>query len=104
MRMKEYIEIGSNKAGSNKNLAKILRQSETILCDVKAEKKGLNDAICIKLADYIQVNPLHVIAASNLITEKNEERRRIFESCLSEENRILHKNNYSLKDGQNIHY
>lgn len=41
------------------------------------------EALCIKLADFIDVNRLEVIAASNLITEKDEERRKIFESCFS---------------------
>ena len=81
--MKKFIEEGAKKAGNNKELAKILNQSETILSDVKAGKKGLNDAACIKLADFIGVNPLYVIAASNLVTEKDEEKRKIFESCFT---------------------
>ncbi|SDX42299.1 hypothetical protein [Nitrosomonas oligotropha] len=83
MEMKKYIEDGAKKAGNNKALAKFLNQSETILSDVKAGKKGLNDAACIKLADLIEVNPLYVIAASNLVTEKDEEKRKIFKSCFT---------------------
>ena len=83
MDMKTYLEMGSAKAGSNRALAKILGQSEVALCEVKVGKRGLNDAICIKLADYIEVNPLYVIAASNLVTEKDEERIKIFKSCFS---------------------
>ena len=41
------------------------------------------DAICIKLADYIEVDRLEVIAASNLVTEKDQERRKLFESCFT---------------------
>lgn len=82
MDMKKFIELGAEKAGSNKALAKVLNQSESMLSDVKAGKKGLNAAICIKLADYIEEDRLKVIAASNLITEKDEEKRKIFESCL----------------------
>jgi len=83
MEMRKFIEDGAKKAGNNKALARILNQSETILSDVKAGKKGLNDAACIKLADFIGVNPLYVIAASNLVTEKDEEKRKIFESCFT---------------------
>lgn len=104
MEMKKYIEMGEKKAGKQIELARILDVRDSTLRLVKSGNNGLPDAICIKLADYIEVNPLHVIAASNLVTEKNEERRKIFESCLSEENRILHKNNYELKDKLNIHY
>ena len=83
MKMKNYIEIGATKAGGNKPLAKILGQSEVALCEAKSGKRGLNDAICIKLADYIEVDRIEIIAASNLVTEKDEERRKIFESCFS---------------------
>lgn len=83
MEMKKYIEEGAKKAGNNKALAKLLNQSETILSDVKAGKKGLNDAACIKLADFLEVNPLYVIAASNLVTEKDEEKIKIFKSCFT---------------------
>jgi len=102
--MKKYIEIGEKKAGKQIELARILNVRDSTLRLVKSGNNGLPDAICIKLADYIEVDPLHVIAASNLVTEKNEERRKIFESCLSEEKRTLHKKNYSHIEGQNIHY
>ena len=81
--MKKYIEEGAKKAGNNKALSRILNQSESILSDVKAGKKGLNDAACIRLADLIGVNPLYVIAASNLVTEKDEEKIKIFKSCFN---------------------
>lgn len=83
MKMKSFIEMGSAKAGSNKALAKILGQSEVALCEAKVGKRGLNDAVCIKLADFINVNRIEVIAASNLVTEKDEERRKIYESCFT---------------------
>lgn len=83
MDMKTYIEIGEKKAGKQIELAKLLNVRDTALRLAKSGKKGLPDAICIKLADYIEVNPLQVIAASNLVTEKDEERRKIFESCFT---------------------
>lgn len=81
--MKTYIEMGEKKAGKQIELAKLLNVRDTALRLAKSGKKGLPDAICIKLADYIEVNPLQVIAASNLVTEKDEERRKIFESCFT---------------------
>ncbi len=81
--MKTYIEMGEKKAGKQIELARMLNVRDTALRLAKSGKKGLPDAICIKLADYIEVNPLQVIAASNLVTEKDEERRKIFKSCFT---------------------
>ena len=49
---------------------------------MKQHKRGLPDPMCIKLAHLIGADPLHVIAASNLVTEKNSGRRKLLESCL----------------------
>jgi plasmid maintenance system antidote protein VapI len=81
--MKTYIEIAEKKAGTQIKLAEILNVSDAYIRNAKKGRSGLPDAICIKLADYIGVDRLEVIAASNLVTEKDEERRKIFESCLS---------------------
>ena len=83
MEMKTYIEMGEKKAGKQTELGRILGIKENYLRNAKSGRAGLPDAICIKLADYIEVNPLQVIAASNLVTEKDEERRKIFESCFT---------------------
>ncbi len=83
MRMKTYIEAGEMKAGKQAELAKILGISENYLRTTKAGRNGLPDAICIRLADYIGVGRLEVIAASNLVTEKDEERRKVYESCFT---------------------
>jgi len=83
MEMKTYIELGEKKAGKQTELGRILGIKENYLRNAKSGRAGLPDAICIKLADYLEVNPLQVIAASNLVTEKDEERRKIFESCFT---------------------
>lgn len=83
MKIKTFIEMGEEKAGKQTELAKILGIKENFLRNAKAGRAGLPDAICIKLGDYIDVNPLQVIAASNLVTEKDEERRKVFESCFT---------------------
>lgn len=82
MDMKEFIEMGEKKAGSQKELAEYLGTRYTTLVAVKAGKKSLTTALCIKLGRYIDVDELEVIAASNLIIEKDAERRKIFESCI----------------------
>lgn len=83
MDMKKYIELGEQKAGTQVKLAEYLGQYDSGLRAVKAGKKGLPDAVCIKLADFIEVDRLEVIAASNLVTEKDEERIKIFKSCFN---------------------
>ncbi len=81
MEMKKYIEMGEENAGRQIDLAKYLDTQASTLRLVKQGKKSLTAAVCIKLARYINIDELEVIAASNLIIEKDEERRKIFESC-----------------------
>lgn len=40
--------------------------------------RGLPVYACIELARLIEVDPMEVIAASELVTEKNEKRKAIF--------------------------
>lgn len=82
MEMKELIEIAEKKAGSQIALAKMLGQFDSSIRQVKSGKKGLPDAVCIELADFLEVDRLAVIAASNLVTEKNEKRKQIFKGCI----------------------
>ena len=81
--MNEYIEKAQEKAGSQASLAKTLNISDRYIRLIREGKRGLPDDACIILADYIEVDPLKVIAASNLVTEKDERKRKIFESCFS---------------------
>ena len=83
MEMKNYIEQAEKKAGKQTELAKLLGISEGYIRMVKAGKRSLSNDVCIQLADYIRANRLEVIAASNLVTEKDEKKRRILESCFS---------------------
>jgi len=83
MKMKTYIEMGEKIAGSQAELAKFLDIKPNYLSMVKSHHRGLPDALCLQLADYISVDRLEVIAASNLITEKDEKKRKLFESCFT---------------------
>jgi hypothetical protein len=81
MDMKKYIEEAEKKAGTQKNLAKILGITTRYINMAKNKERCLSVDTCIVLADYIKKDRLEVIAASNLATEKDEEKRKIFESC-----------------------
>lgn len=83
MDMKNYIEIAEKKAGKQIELARILGISDAYVRAAKRGARGLPVDICILLADFIKEDPLKVIAASNLVTEKDEKKRRIFESCFT---------------------
>lgn len=82
MEMNKFIEKAEKKAGKQIELARILGISDAYIRMVKTGRRGFSDDICIKLADYIEEDRLEVIAASNLVTEKDEEKRKVFESCL----------------------
>ena len=81
MEMKNYIEKAEKKAGKQTELANLLGITASYIRMVKAGKKGFPIETCIVLADYINEDRLEVIAASNLVTEKDERKRKIFESC-----------------------
>lgn len=75
MQLRQMIEAGSIKAGSQAALAKVIGVTNNGLTDAKAGRRGLPAEACGKLADLIGVDRWTVLAASNLITEKNEEKR-----------------------------
>ncbi len=86
MDINKYIEMGEKKAGKQIELAKILGISDSYIRIVKTGRRGLPDAVCILLAEYIGENPIEVIAASNLVTEKDEGKRKVFERYLKKPN------------------
>lgn len=83
MKLNDYLDIAEKKAGKKIELARILGISDAYLRLVRNEKRGLAIEGCILLADYIDADRLEVIAASNLVTEKDERKRKIIESCFS---------------------
>ena len=83
MELRKYIEMGEKVAGGQAKLAEYLGQYDSNIRSMKRGKKGLPNPLCIKLADLIGEPRLEVIAASDLVTEKNEERRQLLESCFS---------------------
>jgi len=83
MNLRDYIEMGEMEAGSQVKLAEFLMMNPANIRNAKRGTQGIPDAMCIKLAKLIKVTEIEVIAASNLVTEKNPERRKIFEGCLA---------------------
>ena len=78
MELKELIERAEKATGSQKKLALIIGQDAGNLRGAKAGLKGLPDHVCVRLAELIGVEPMTVIAASKLVTEKKEEVRKIW--------------------------
>jgi hypothetical protein len=75
MEIRDYINAGTQKLGSQKALAEQLAQFSETLRSARAGKRGLPNDACIKLAQLLDADPLQVIAASELVTEKKPEKR-----------------------------
>jgi plasmid maintenance system antidote protein VapI len=75
MELRDYIDEGTNIIGSQKGLAEAIGQYPSTLRRVRVNRKGLPIDACIKLAKIIDADPLEVIAASELVTEKKPEKR-----------------------------
>ena len=78
MELKDYIEAGVAKFTPATELAKQLGQNANLVRDAKAHRKGLPNYACVKLADLLGAERIEVIAASELVTEKNPERREVW--------------------------
>ncbi|HQU98915.1 MAG TPA: hypothetical protein PLV19_09900 [Nitrosomonas sp.] len=83
MQMKNYIERAEKKAGTQSKLAELLGIAPRYIRLVNEGKRCLPIEACIILADYLNEDRLIVIAASNLVTEKDERKRKILESCFN---------------------
>lgn len=78
MQLRQMIEAGSIKAGNQELLAKAIGTSGKHITEAKAGRRGLPAFACFKLAELIEVDVQKVIAASELVTEKNEDKRAFF--------------------------
>ncbi len=83
MELKEIIENAEKAAGSQKELGLRIGQSPSALRSAKAGIIGLPTYACVMVADLIGMDRIAVIAASELVTEKKEERRRIWHPFVS---------------------
>lgn len=78
MELRNFIEAGEEKVGGRKPLALILEQAPNAITNAKANRQGLPNYACVKLAELLGVERIEVIAASELVTEKNPERREVW--------------------------
>jgi DNA-binding transcriptional regulator YdaS (Cro superfamily) len=82
MTLEEYITKASEMTGGQKMLSRYINVVPNNISDAKMQRRGLPAAACVKLAKLINVNPLAVIAASELTTEKKEEDRALWREIL----------------------
>lgn len=91
MEQRDYIEQGVAVKGSLAALGRFLDQGESPMRSARNHKCGLPVYACIKLAELIGVTPLEIIAASELVTEKREERRAVFLPFVQQMGRHSHQ-------------
>lgn len=83
MELRDYIESGLTVAKTGRALAHELGIGANELTDAKAHRRGLPNHACVKLAKMINEDALMIIAASELATEKKEEKRNFWSHLLA---------------------
>jgi hypothetical protein len=61
-----------------KGLAGYLSVSVSDLSSARTERKGLKEEACLELAKLIGADPLEILAASKVITAKDDEQRKLW--------------------------
>ncbi len=75
MDLRQMIESAAEHFAEQKELANALRVSPNALTDAKAGRRGLPTYACGKLGEILGIDRWTVVAASDLVTEKNPEKR-----------------------------
>lgn len=75
MELKAYITKGIEVTGGPAALARLIGIRHSHLNEAKAGKRGLPPVACGKLADLVSANRWDVVAASEILTEKDEAKR-----------------------------
>ena len=65
-------------------LAEIIDQHADALTNAKAHRRGLPNYACVILAKLLEIPQIEVIAANELVTEKRQERREVWQSIMNE--------------------
>lgn len=78
MQLREMIEKAAELSNGQSNLAKVIGVHPEALTAAKAGKRGLPAHACGKLAEILGIERWTVLSASELVTEKNEEKRAYF--------------------------
>lgn len=84
MLLREYIEQALTGSMTGRALANHLGIGANELTDAKGHRRGLPNHACVKLAKLIGREPLEIIAASELVTEKREEKRDFWSHLLNQ--------------------
>lgn len=79
MELREYIEMAMKKCNSAKLLAERIKVNPTVLSDAKGHRRGLPNYACVMLADFIGEPRINVIAASELVTEKDPIKKAVWQ-------------------------
>ncbi|MBS1197476.1 MAG: hypothetical protein H6R18_1261 [Proteobacteria bacterium] len=83
MELRDCIESGIKRKTTVTALATYLGVNPNSISDAKAHRRGLPNDACVKLARLIGAEPLDVIAASELATEKKTEKREFWLSFVN---------------------
>jgi hypothetical protein len=75
MELREMIEKAAENKGGMRELATAIGIHPNNLTNAKRGERGLPISACGKLADILDIDRWTVVAASDLVTEKNPERR-----------------------------
>lgn len=78
MDIKDLLEKAEERTEGRKGLAKLLGISANALTDAKAHRRPLPDYACIRLARFVGLPEIEVMAASALATETHQDRRDLW--------------------------
>lgn len=78
MELRQMIEAAAKVSGDQKKLAKAIGLSPNNITEAKAGRRGLPASACYQLAAILDLDPAVVVAASELVTEKNPQKRAVF--------------------------
>lgn len=71
MELRDYIDMGAQKAGTLTKLGNLLGLTQPQISTIKGHKKPLPDTALVKLAEYINVPERELIAANNIAMGKH---------------------------------
>lgn len=83
MELRDYIMAGLNATGSVSQLSAYLGIAANSITDAKAHRRGLPNDACFKLAELLGADIRGVIAASELATERKEDKRAFWRPFVS---------------------
>lgn len=83
MELRDYLNAGINRIGGAKQLADYLGILPQALSNAKAHQRGIPNDACFKLAELLGADIRGVIAASELATERKEEKRAFWRPFVS---------------------